>query len=134
MKNTLLTPEFLKKEFNENQTNIEDALVELLVAEAEGELDSVSESNLATFRKVFDWDAEYLFTSYWNASIPYDVETQYETNDPEFARAVLEGNEQLDEPEVDDWETHKHIEFDSEPIDKELSEVTLNHISLKGED
>ena len=58
MKNTHLTSEFLKREFNENQTNIENELVELLVAEAEGELDSVTENNLATFRRVFDWDAE----------------------------------------------------------------------------
>jgi len=44
MKNTHLTSEFLKREFNENQTNIENELVELLVAEAEGELDSVTEN------------------------------------------------------------------------------------------
>ena len=46
------------------------------------------------------------------------------------ARNFLNGNTDLDEPNVEDWETHQHIEFTGQ-IDRELSGVEVYNLALK---
>ena len=124
MNNTHITSEFLRREFAENQDKVEADLIELLTKELEGNLDSVSENNLATFRRVFDFDAEYSFCSWWKASIPYDIESSETTNDPEKAKEFFDGDG-FEQPDEDAWEVTSKIEFEGSPAYQELEDIEI---------
>ena len=116
--------------YKKNEQQVTEQLEGLLDAEVGETLTTEEKETLDAFHRAFTWDVEYDFTSWWNAEINYDIESSQSTKSLDEARNFLNGNTDLDEPNVEDWETHQHIEFTGQ-IDRELSGVEVYNLALK---
>ena len=80
------------------------------------------EQQLDAFRTLFDWETEYSITSWWKAEINHDIEDTIACESAEDALAYLNYDKESAEPDTDNWDCSRHIEFpDGEPYIRELS-------------
>ena len=91
--------------YKKNEQQVTEQLEGLLDAEVGETLTTEEKETLDAFHRAFTWDVEYDFTSWWNAEINYDIESSQSTKSLDEARNFLNGNTDLDEPNVEDWET-----------------------------
>ena len=111
-----------------NHGEMTSELSNLLTCEAEETLDDEQRTKLDAYRKYFKFKVDYSITTWWDVEVN-SLESNYECEDAEEAKAILKGEKDVEQP--DPYEQAQNMDFNVGDIqgDPDLC-VTVHQMEL----